>query len=315
MAGWLRGAASLVLLCCCCIVGCAGWVQLSPSDGSITARRGHTAITVADRFLVVFGGRSVYVTVLTDTSATSSSVSACWSTGGCHEEAAAGTCNSACAANNTAACVCTCTTGFSGANCQVETVDVWLSSVSVWDMWNAGWLTVDSDPAGTVNPVAWPAARYQHSAALLGDYQMIVYGGYSQLCGDFCSDLWRYGMETLDSTGRGQWTEVAPADTSNYPGKLATQHGTAQHSTTQATYDVRRALASLPSSVVWWCAPFRRWQHATAVYGGLLWLWGGHRHGQYLNDMWQYEPSSSHIHTPHHSPHATARTAPHTQRG
>ena len=227
----LRCVASLVLLsyycyyCCCCVYPAAAWVQLAtaPSAGSIIARRGHTGITVDDRWLVVFGGRSIAVHVLTDTAGTNSSISACWAIGGCHEEAAAGTC-SGCSANATsssASCACQCTTGFSGPNCDVETVDVWLSSVSVWDMWasSAGWRTVDADPAGTVHPVAWPAARYQHSAALFGSASMLVYGGYSQLCGDFCSDLWLYDMAAVDSRGRGTWTEIAPADEQTHPGK------------------------------------------------------------------------------------------------
>ena len=214
-----------LLLCvswlwCCCVRPCTGWVQLSPFGGSISARRGHSAITVGDRWLVVFGGRSVDVLLLTDSSATSPSVSNCFSIGGCHEEVGAGTCNG-CSVNNSVSCACSCSTGFSGVNCEFESVDVWLSSVSVWDMQNVsgGWLSVDCDPAGTVSPVAWPAARYHHSAALFGAEVMLVYGGYSQLCGDFCSDLWQYDMADTDSKGRGTWTEIAPADSSNFPGK------------------------------------------------------------------------------------------------
>ena len=220
MRWWLPCVLPLVLLSACCgVVPVAGWVQLSPSDGSITARRGHSAITVGDRWLVVFGGRSVDVDVLAAPSAVNHSQSACWSIGGCHEDSSAGACNG-CAANNTVPCACSCVTGFSGANCELSTVDVWLSSVSVWDMWSAaGWLTVDADPAGTVNPVAWPAARYQHSAALFGEQLMLVYGGYSQLCGDFCSDLWQYDMAVTDNKGRGSWTQILPADDNNYPGK------------------------------------------------------------------------------------------------
>ena len=238
MCVWRRCVTSLLLLTvlssCCRVCPVSGWVRLSPSDGSMLARRGHTAVTVGDRWLVVFGGRTVDVVVLTATAAaTNATVSACWSIGGCHEEAAAGACNE-CGANSSVACACSCSTGFSGANCELSAVDEWLSSVSVWDMRSAaaGWSTVNADPAGTVSPAAWPAARYHHSAALLGSQAMYVYGGYSQLCGDFCSDLWRYDMAAVDDKGRGQWTQLLPADDNLYPGKY---HNTRQHNTAQQT--------------------------------------------------------------------------------
>ena len=54
-------------------------------------------------------------------------------------------------------------------------------------------------------------------------------------------------------------------------------------------------LRAVLCCLVWlagWLAVVRRWQHASCVYGGLLWLWGGHRQGQYLNDMWRYQPGN-----------------------
>ena len=216
----------VLLLACCRLCPVGGWVQLSASsNASVTARRGHTAVTVDDRWLVVFGGRTVQTQILPSTPAALLNSSACADIGGCHEEAAAGVCSSQCGGANTSGCQCVCATGFSGVNCQLQAVDVWLSSVSTFDMHSAAaggqWLTADADKAGTVNPVAWPAARYLHSAVLLSARLMFVYGGYSQLCGDFCSDLWQYDMAAAarDGRGRGSWTQLLPADANNTPGK------------------------------------------------------------------------------------------------
>ena len=92
-----------------------------------------------------------------------------------------------------------------------------------------------------------PSGRYGHGATLLYNSQkMIIYGGYSQECNDYCQDLWTFDIEN------NQWSKVIIPKTNN-------------------DY-----------------APEKRWKfsfHSTRNENTLL-LFGGHRMGKYLNDLW-----------------------------
>ena len=43
-----------------------------------------------------------------------------------------------------------------------------------------------------------PSERWEHSAAMIDESTMIVYGGYSQECEDYCDDLWAFDFNTLE---------------------------------------------------------------------------------------------------------------------
>ncbi|CAM9574615.1 unnamed protein product, partial [Discosporangium mesarthrocarpum] len=49
-----------------------------------------------------------------------------------------------------------------------------------------------------------PTERWGHGAAMFDDGTMIVYGGYSHRCGDYCDDLWSFDLR--DNT----WMEMYP---------------------------------------------------------------------------------------------------------
>jgi hypothetical protein len=47
---------------------------------------------------------------------------------------------------------------------------------------------------------------------------MIVYGGYSQRCNDFCSDVWTFNISRCETTGHCVWKQVTILDRKG-PGK------------------------------------------------------------------------------------------------
>lgn len=69
---------------------------------------------------------------------------------------------------------------------------------------NYPWILFRSDPPGTQNPVLWPEPRYFHSSVII-DNKFLVYGGYSQLCQDYCTPVWEYSFLESDNRGRGVW--------------------------------------------------------------------------------------------------------------
>ncbi len=56
-----------------------------------------------------------------------------------------------------------------------------------------------------------PFARWGHGASMDGD-SMLIYGGFSQECEDYCKDLWSFNFNTL------QWSEVKTDSSSPNPG-------------------------------------------------------------------------------------------------
>ncbi len=49
-----------------------------------------------------------------------------------------------------------------------------------------------------------PSERWRQGAAMFDDNTMLVYGGYSQRCGDYCDDVWSFDLR--DNT----WMEIYP---------------------------------------------------------------------------------------------------------
>ena len=114
--------------------------------------------------MVAFAGRTETVSTLNSAqSALSFRNSSCAQMGGCNELSAAGSCVVApsCAASASAsasACAaCQCNDGYAGTNCQLASVDTWLSDVVVYDVVSNAWVVFDADPVGTANPVPWSA--------------------------------------------------------------------------------------------------------------------------------------------------------------
>jgi len=49
-----------------------------------------------------------------------------------------------------------------------------------------------------------PSERWHHGAAMFDDKTMLVYGGFSQRCEDYCDDMWSF--DSRDNT----WMEIYP---------------------------------------------------------------------------------------------------------
>ena len=51
----------------------------------------------------------------------------------------------------------------------------------------------------------WPSGRYEHSA-IVKDDTMIIYGGYSPKCLDYCNDIWKW---TFTANGDNKWSIIS----------------------------------------------------------------------------------------------------------
>jgi hypothetical protein len=59
-----------------------------------------------------------------------------------------------------------------------------------------------------------PSERWGHGAAMIDSSTLVVYGGYSQECQDYCDDVWAFDFHTLD------WQRISmSSDSEPSPGK------------------------------------------------------------------------------------------------
>jgi hypothetical protein len=217
------------------------WREIIPTTSTIPLERyGHTAVLWEPSRMIVFGGRrsgfNQYDITINETSE-------CFAIGTCGELDGLGACVGC---NTTEGCHCECLEGYSGVGCADQSVEIWLNDVSVFDLSTNTWTIYNSnlDDEDDESPLAWPSIRYAHTAVMI-DRIMIIYGGYSQLCQDYCDDTWEYDTRILDAQGRGVWTRISPLGGAG-PGK--------------------------------------RWRHTAVAYEGSMYLFGGHRFNEYFND-------------------------------
>ena len=120
-----------------------------------------------------------------------------------------------------------------------------------------------------------PSERWQHGAAMFNDSTMLIYGGFSQRCEDYCNDLWSYDFRPPAELGGspGGWMELIEIDDARY-GRGET--------------------------------PGRRWKFSVVSDGEMMLIFGGFRSwqahgaerdeddefgrdpGGYLHDLWSY---------------------------
>eukprot|EP00741_Cyanophora_paradoxa_P017892 tig00021036_g17281.t1 len=146
--------------------------------------------------------------------------------------------------------------------------DVWLFTFSAGR--KIEWKELVKQEDDLLIPSGRPAARYAHSAIVRrsgGKQFLVIYGGYSPLCGDYCSDMWELDIEA--KTWK-QWTK--------YSGSAA---------------------AADPYTLK--CSPDkwigRRWRHVAEAYGPYMLVFGGFRSWQdpdessvgFLNDLWEID--------------------------
>ena len=115
-----------------------------------------------------------------------------------------------------------------------------------------------------------PSERWMHGAAMYDDGTMLIYGGFSQRCEDYCDDLWSFDLK------RNTWMEIDAI------GQMPS--GGAGPS--------KRVKFSLVFSgkKMWLFGGFRLW-HGFASDNAEENLWGSRalaEEGGYMNDFWTY---------------------------
>lgn len=68
---------------------------------------------------------------------------------------------------------------------------------------NQGWTLLHAGAKNFDSSLSIPSERWNHEAVTLVDDKMLVYGGYSQECEDYCQDLWVFDLIALN------WTQLA----------------------------------------------------------------------------------------------------------
>jgi N-acetylneuraminic acid mutarotase len=155
--------------------------------------------------------------------------------------------------------------------------DLWRYSPSTnqWT-WISGQDVANASPVygtlGTASATNVPGARYSASSWIDSSGNLWLFGGYGYdatgAVGNM-NDLWRYSPST------NQWTWLAGGNADNTAGAYGTQN--------------IAAASNAPGA--------RQGANAWTDSSGNLWLFGGYGYdsiGQlgYLNDLWQYSPSS-----------------------
>jgi hypothetical protein len=149
-----------------------------------------------------------------------------------------------------------------------------------------------------------PAERWKHGAAMVDDRTLMIYGGYSQECGEeYCDDVWLFAMESkkwtsITSSGNHQVSESDGGDDRGGPGPRW------RHS----------MLGGIPRNVTSNDGSFESVETVIIMFGGhRQWRDGDnevmiradqarhshqnttleHPKGGYLNDLWIYHPPSA----------------------
>lgn len=163
--------------------------------------------------------------------------------------------------------------------------DVWTYPLTCNRAWDTGcidntWTELESGAAlggctliNNREVCTHPQERFGHISAVFPDGRLLVYGGFSRLCEDYCSDIWSLDLSAC------MRTRAPRIPHSEYP-KLATARGTGAGCKWKLMERLNRV------------APGRRWRMASAQVGNLWFFFGGHRlwHGfsptNSLQNLW-----------------------------
>eukprot|EP00474_Spongospora_subterranea_P010924 CRZ11382.1 hypothetical protein [Spongospora subterranea] len=148
-----------------------------------------------------------------------------------------------CASNRT----CVCSDGFFGNDCSFEEDVIILDDFWIYDIKAQFWSEIPK-PNGSI----WPGARVRPAMSIYGQ-RLIMFGGYSQLCADYCNDVWEFRMTAgFSPDGNGGlvfrpqgWTQLVDG-----PGK--------------------------------------RWRTTAKQYNNLMIIYGGHRIHESLSEVWEF---------------------------
>jgi len=151
-----------------------------------------------------------------------------------------------------------------------------------WKVLNAGSVLGGCRILENVEHCSHPTERFDHMSTIFSDGTLLVYGGFSHRCEDYCSDMWTFNVKACKEVGRDeaspgrecQWTQI---------GEIGATFGT----------------------------PQKRWRSAVVAIGDTWWLFGGQRmwhgfgvsnsvenrwddlstlpSGGYMQDLWRYD--------------------------
>lgn len=262
MAG-MAGTGSRLVLLFGMLTRVAAWLQLTPDCPTCPApdfrdsmrpctRRGNSASRWGDNTLLLFGGRTVDYRNTTeqlvppDISA-HSPARVCDGTH-CNLEGSA----EECLLNGG----CECLDGFTGPACEIEEVETFLNDLWLFDIVTNTWSYRNDSKAhlaGTsLTRINWPKQRNYHVTNVIDDF-LILHGGYSFFCRDYCNDTWEFDLTT------SEWYDL------EWMGAIRDNNDTNSSS-----------------------RPAKRWQHTTVTYENEMYIWGGHNNDQFFTDLWKY---------------------------
>ena len=128
-----------------------------------------------------------------------------------------------------------------------------------------------------------PSERWKHGAVIFDDHIMLVYGGYSHECGDYCDDMWAFDLRTLSWSEVGVEervkTETEKYNEQSWPGKRW-----------QFSFSSGPTSPILNQSLAILFGGHRIW-HGFASDNSYENDWQSHKFypkGGYLNDLWFY---------------------------
>ena len=130
-----------------------------------------------------------------------------------------------------------------------------------------------------------PTERWLHGAAMFNDTTMMIYGGFSQKCEDYCDDMWSYDIRSSEALAgqAGGWMEI---------------------------YEMGQFVAKSGEAAA---TPGKRWKFSVICDGETMYMFGGYKiwhgfssmntrdnewsdfsdpqfpPGGYMNDFWAYK--------------------------
>ena len=151
---------------------------------------------------------------------------------------------------------------------------------SGWKVLHPGLISGCTNQKG-FNVCTVPSERWNHGAAMINQTTMIVYGGYSHACDDYCDDVWFFDFNQL------LWTSIYQSGTSNnddhrHPGK-------------RWKFSMVSGMDAVENTIIIVFGGHRLW-HGFASDNSASNNWRSFDifpHGGYLDDLWVLERNTT----------------------
>ena len=124
-----------------------------------------------------------------------------------------------------------------------------------------------------------PSERWKHGAVIFDKHTMLVYGGYSHECGDYCDDMWKFDLRTNIWSEIGTTDQIEPQKTIQWPGKRW-----------QFSFSSGPTLPVINQSVALLFGGHRLWHgfsNSNSNHNNRQ-IHALHPNGGYLDDLWLY---------------------------